>query len=227
MNGPGMGYGNQGYQQGGRGPGDQYPPPPAVMSPAQAIPPQQGGGKKKVFAIVGGVLGVALLAAVLTVLLVHKGPEEPTGPVAIGGTSTAATGPTATPTPTTPTPTPPPDPTADSTGEPAGSAEPPPSAEPDKPAAPTPVAVTIVCKPGCDTVRIDGKNIDQSKPVELLPGNHSLEAAKIGYLARVDKFVVKADEPMEKVIELSPAPKSTGGTRPPPCTPGQFIKKCK
>ncbi len=162
----------------------------------------------------------------------HKGPEEPTGPVAIGGTSTAAgTGPGATAAPTpTPTPTPTAEPTADPTAEPARSADPAHTQEPDVPAAPTPVAVTVVCKPGCDTVRIDGKNIDQSKPVDLMPGNHALEAAKIGYLARVDKFEVKAGEAtMEKVIELSPAPKSTGGggNRPPPCTPGQFIKKCR
>ncbi len=231
--GQGMGYGQQGgpggYQQ-GRGPGDQYPPPPAVMSPAQAIPPQQGGPKKKVLAIVGGVVGVALLAAVLTVLLVHKRPEEPTGPVAIGGTSIASgtgTGASAAP---PPRPTTPAEPTADS-AEPAKTAEPAATQEPEVPAGPTPVAVRVVCKPGCDTVRIDGKNVDQSKPVDLMPGNHSLEAAKIGYLARVDKFEVKAGEStMEKVIELSPAPKSTGGgggNRPPPCTPGQFIKKCR
>lgn len=222
--GPGMGAA-QAYPS-GRGPGDQYPPPPAVMSPAHAVPPQQGGAKKKVLAIVGGVVGVALIAAAVTVFVVHRGPEEPTGPVAIDGSATG-TAAQATP-PREPTPPPTAEPAADppSTAEPT--AAPSASAAPDEPAVPAVVPVTIVCKPACDAVRVDGKVVDIRQPIELKPGTHKIDATKVGYLARSETIEVKAGEPFEKVVELPPAPKNP--TKPPAgpkCTPGQFIKKCK
>jgi hypothetical protein len=205
-----------------RGMGEHYPPPPAVMTPA-AIPPQQAGSSKKIFAIVGGVVGVGVLAALITVFVVKPGHEEPTGPVAISsgsgspaeGTPPAPTAPTSAAPPATPDP--PPDPTTSA------------SAAPEAPPGPTTVAVTIVCKPECDAVKIDGKRVDFSKPVELAPGIHSVEAQKAGHLPRVERFDVKAGEPLEKVLELAPAPANPNpNPNPKPkCQPGQFIKKCK
>jgi hypothetical protein len=217
MHGPGMGGMGAPAQPNpyGRGPGDPYPPPPAVM-----VPPQQGGASKRVFAIVGGVVGVGLLVAVVTLFLVRKGPPEPDGPVVVSSapTASASAGPSP---PSSATPAdPPPEP---SPPEPATSG----SAGPSEPEGPTTVAVTIVCKPQCDAVKIDGKLADFSKPIDLEPGLHSLEALKSGHLPRVERFEVKAGEPLEKVVELQVAPANLGPAPKPKCQPGQFIKKCK
>lgn len=206
----------QAFQHQGRGPGDQYPPPPAVIG--AGVPPQQGGNKNKIIAIVGGVVGVALLATVITVFLLHKGPPEEKGPVTIGSGAPSASG-SGQKAADPPSPTPP----DTSTPEPTPSSSATPDAPPDEPQTAT---VTVTCDPQCDTVKVDGKLVDFSKPIELKPGIHKFEVGKQGHLPRVENVEVKAGEPLEKNYELKPLPAQPKGPLKPKCTPGQFIK-CK
>ncbi len=213
----------QAFQNQARGGhGDHYPPPPAVIG--AGVPPQQGGNKNKIIAIVGAVVGVGLLATAITVFLLHKGPPVENGPLAIGSgapsVSNAAPPGIEPAPPTAPTPTPPESAAPDTSApDPAPSA----SAAPD---APKTASVTVQCNPQCDIVKVDGKLVDFSKPFDLAAGIHKFEAAKGGYLPRVENVEVKAGVPVDKTYELTPLPAQPRVPKP-NCTPGQFIKKCK
>jgi serine/threonine protein kinase len=209
----------QAYQhQGQRGPNDQYSPPPAVIG--AGVPPQQGGNKNKIIAIVGAVIGVALIATAVTVFLLQDGTPEEKGPLAVGSGAPTASSSAGT---TAPEPTPPAAPTPAETGAP----EPPASAS-AAPEEPKTATVTVTCTPQCDIVKVDGKLVDFSKPFELKPGIHKFEAVKSGHLPRVENVEVKAGEPLDKSYELTPLPTQPKGQGTKPgCTPGQFIKKCK
>ena len=210
----------QAFQNQGRGRGDAYPPPP-VMSPiAAGVPPQQGGGKGKLIAIIGAVVAVGLLAAVITVLFLHKGPPTENGPVSIkSGAPSASTGAAVEPPPSTTPPPPPPDSAIEPTPSTSASA---------KPDGPKTASITVQCNPACDVVKIDGRVVNASKPIELNPGIHKFEAAKTGYMPRVENVEVKAGEPVDKVYELTALPANPNPRQTTPkCSPGQFIKKCK
>jgi serine/threonine protein kinase len=226
-----QGYGAQAYGVGGRDP--NYPPPPLPNGGAPA------GGKSKVVPIVLGFTAVALVGALATVavLKLRDAPPEDTGPVAVPASSASASSTAAAATDTAAHPT------AEPTAEPSASAE-----------APKVVPVTVLCAPGCDTVKLDGKEVDASKPLELAAGTYTLEVSKSGYVTQTTKLEVKeGDAPIEKKLELvaqpskPPAtatakppststakPPSTGTAKPPStskpptggCKKGPFLKKC-
>ena len=93
------------------------------------------------------------------------------------------------------------------------------AAEPEK------VRVTIKCLPECDAVIVDGDKVDgASEGLNLLPGKHTLELTKAGYLPRKEIIDVEIGAPVEKEYPLQkpgPRPKP----KPKPC--GQFLKPCK
>ncbi|MBL8742909.1 MAG: hypothetical protein JNK04_17490, partial [Myxococcales bacterium] len=124
-----------------------------------------------------------------------------------------------------PTPTPTPTETA-----------PPPSASAT--AAPE-MDVKITCKPACDEIKVDGKAIDQKKPLKLTVGSHEVEVTKAGYVGQTEKLEVKSGSaPQVKTFALQqekgadPPPTAKppntggGGVKPPPCKKGGLIKKC-
>jgi eukaryotic-like serine/threonine-protein kinase len=214
-----QGYAGQGY---GVGRDPAYPPPPV---PNGAFGAAQPGGKSKILPIALGFTAVALLGAAATVLALslRDAPPDDTGPVAVPATSTSAAT------------------TAAATAEP--SAEP--TAEPTaEPSAPKVVSVSFSCAPGCDKLKLDGKEIDTTKPLELAPGSYVLEASKSGYVTQKQTLEVKeGDAPIEKKLELvaqpvqtAPKPPSTGAPKPPStgtpkpptggCKKGPFLKKC-
>jgi serine/threonine protein kinase len=83
------------------------------------------------------------------------------------------------------------------------------------------VEVTFVCVPDCDEVVLDGeRQKDPSQPVQLLPGKHTVQVAKAGYVPRKDTFEVELGKPIEKkypLVRVTTTPKR-------PC--GKFLKRC-
>jgi len=201
------------YSQGGR---DHYPPPP--LQPAK-----QAGSK--IVPIIIGFTAVALLGVVGTLVFLKLKNEQ-------SADGTPVTAPSVEPTVTAPEPAPRPTPTAETTAPvPSTSAS----------AAVPEVEVKIICKPACDDIKVDGKSIDQKKPLKLPVGSHEVEVIKAGYVGQTEKLDVKSGSPLQsKTFTLQqekgadPPPQNTVklpntgtvNTGKPPCKKGGLIKKC-
>jgi len=84
------------------------------------------------------------------------------------------------------------------------------------------VEVSFVCVPECDKLVVDGEKVDKpADPVQLLPGKHTVEATKRGYVPRKESLVVELGEPVEKKLVLV---RITGA--PPKKNCGKFLKRC-
>ncbi len=217
----GGGYGS-GRDQG-------YPPPPGpngMLTSLGAPPPKSS----KAVPIVIGFTAVALLGTAGTVLaLKWKDLNAATdgGPVVVGASASAS----ASAEPPRPASTPTTAPTPSVTTSASAS-------------APPQIAVKIVCQPSaCDEVKLDGKILDAKalKELTLAPGKYPVDVSKSGYVAQSGDLEVKEGSgPVTKTFTLAkeavavpentgsknPGPGPTGGTKPPPCKKGGFIK-CK
>ena len=193
---PGGGMGGMGGMGMGPGAPAQAGPPgmdmgmgmgPGPMAPTTAAPrlPMDGGGNSKKLPIIIGVAVVLLVGVVGAFIVVggkDKDPaEDPNAPIAMPTTSTTGE-----------TPTPP------STGE---APTPPPAAEE--------VEVAIKCSPGCDSIKVDDKAIEDPSKLKLAPGAHKVEVAKSGFVTQTDDITVEAGKKFEKEYKLAEAPKET------------------
>lgn len=206
-----------GQQQGYGDPG--YPPPPGPNGLTQV--PAQRAKKSKAIPIIIALTAVAILAGVAAIVVTKMGNDastaSPDGSGAVA--SNSAPGGTTEPVKTA---DPPPKQTATSetTGG-ASSATPSPSASAttDEPEL---VDVKIACKPECDAVSIDGKQVDAKEPLHLEPGKHKVAISKKGYVPVNETIEVKAGG-FEKTYTLNEMPPQV--VRPPPCRP-TFGKPC-
>jgi hypothetical protein len=108
------------------------------------------------------------------------------------------------------------------------SASAPPSSSADSPPlepASEKVELLVVCTPACEGLLVDNENvekIEEKTKVSLLPGKHTLEARRAGYITV--KETVDVDKAMQKEVRffkpgpLPQAPKL-------PCRRG-ILKKC-
>ncbi|MBW2523821.1 MAG: hypothetical protein JRI23_06585, partial [Deltaproteobacteria bacterium] len=84
------------------------------------------------------------------------------------------------------------------------------------------VEVTFVCVPECDKLVVDGEEVEKpSEPQQLLPGKHTVEATKQGYVPRKESVEVELGDPIEKKIVLV---RITAAPRKKNC--GKFLKRC-
>lgn len=105
-------------------------------------------------------------------------------------------------------------------------------------AAPTPsasvapeektVALTVKCIPDCDKIKVDGEDLTAEQlekmadePLQLLPGKHTVEVGKNGYISRRETVTIALGDPVEKKYILARPGRSV--TRP--C--GDFLNPCK
>lgn len=206
-----------GQQQGYGDPG--YPPPPGPNGLTQ-VPAHKR--KSKTVPIIIALTAVAILAGVAAIVVVKMGDGEPS-PASPDASNAVASNTAATAQPGK-TADPPPKQTATSeTSGGASSATPTPSASassvPDEPEL---AEVKIACKPDCDVVSIDGKQVDMKETLRLEPGKHKVVVSKRGYVPVAETIEVKADG-FEKTYTLNEAPPQV--VRPPPCRP-TFGKPC-
>ncbi len=118
--------------------------------------------------------------------------------------------------------------TAPESATPPASGAPAPTREPDAgaAAAASDALVTFKCDPGCDDVKCDAKIVEHvADGVRLAAGKHTCTAAKPGYVAHVDTFVVQAGEDVERSIVLAKV--RTGTVSAPPKKCGTFLNPCK
>ena len=92
-------------------------------------------------------------------------------------------------------------------------------------ADPKTVAVTLRCVPQCDKIKVDGDDFKiedlEKGPLQLLPGKHTAEASRVGYITRKETFVIELGTPFEREFRLL----KPSGRRPQrPC--GQFLRPC-
>lgn len=197
-------------QQGYGDPG--YPPPPGPNGAPTALPPK---GKSKAIPILIALTVVAILAGVAAIVVVKmndKGPDT-TSSAAVASNSAA------TPEPAKTADTAPKNTSGGDTtsgGTPATSAAPPPSASASSD-APELLDVKITCKPDCDTISIDGKQVDNKGALHLEVGKHKLVIVRKGYVPVSETIDVKAPDGFEKNYTLTEQP--TQVVRPPPCRP--------
>jgi hypothetical protein len=90
-------------------------------------------------------------------------------------------------------------PTASGAPLPSGEASPPASARADEPPK---VAVVIVCIPECDQILIDADEVDPAQKIELLPGKHTVQAIKAGFIPVKDLVTVELDKPFKREYRL-------------------------
>nr|WP_275939227.1 PEGA domain-containing protein [Polyangium spumosum] len=152
-----------------------------------------GGGNSKKLPIIIGVAAVLLVGGAVGAFIVLGGKdkgtaEDPNAPIAITPTG-APTG-------------------SGESAAPAGSGE----APAPPPAAPTEVEVAIKCTPGCDTIKVDDKEITDPATLKLAPGEHMVELSKAGYQTQTENITVEADKKFEKEFKLAEAPKETATT---------------
>ncbi|MDC0749346.1 serine/threonine protein kinase [Polyangium mundeleinium] len=217
------------YQPGGQNDGSGYPPPPPIggggmggagmggqgagapanadmgmgmgpgpMAPTTAAPRLQmdGGGGSKKLPIIIGVAAVLLIGGAVGAFIVMGGKDKPEGedpnaPIAITPTGAPTTSsesgaPTGTGTGEAPPPTPPP--------------------------AAEEVEVAIKCSPGCDTIKVDDKAIEDPSKLKLAPGAHKIELSKAGYVTQSEDITIEAGKKFEKEFKLAEAPKETAQT---------------
>ncbi|HVK64821.1 MAG TPA: protein kinase [Polyangium sp.] len=210
------------YQPAGQNDGSGYPPPPppagmgmggsgmggqgagvpanadmgmgpGPMAPTMAAPRLQmdGGGGSKKLPIIIGVAAVLLIGGAVGAFIVMGGKDKPEGddpnaPIAIT--------PTGAPT------------TSSESGAPTGTGEAPP---PTPPPAAEEVEVAIKCSPGCDTIKVDDKAIEDPSKLKLAPGAHKIELSKAGYVTQNEDITIEAGKKFEKEFKLAESPKET------------------
>jgi serine/threonine protein kinase len=92
-------------------------------------------------------------------------------------------------------------------------------------AADAQVELTLRCVPQCDVLLVDNRaveKLEEKNKLSLLPGRHTIEARKAGYLLRKETIELELGKPQEKDLFLAKL-----GSPPPPATSkkcGQFIK---
>ena len=97
----------------------------------------------------------------------------------------------------------------------------------DAGAEPEKVELELSCKPDCDQILVDNEKIDleehkkNDNKLSLLPGKHTLEARKAGYITRKETIEIEAGKPTKKEI-LMRRPRKR---QPKPC--GQFLNPCR
>ena len=185
MAGPGGGMaGPGGGMAGPGGPGMGGPDMPNAATAAAAmtmIPQAADRPRARASKAVPIFLGITALVLVggAVAAFAFLGKDEGSG---AAGSTTAVTVPTGSAPPTTETPAV----TASATATATASA----TAE----TPPPEVQIKVACVPGCDSVQIDGKPIEEvTKPAKVPAGKHTLTASKEGYTA--------FEESVEVVIE--------------------------
>jgi len=196
-------------QQGQPGqPGPARPPQgslpevsPAVSAAAMTMVPQaidrpRARASKAVPIFLG--LMAAVLVGGAVAAFVFLGKKDPTSGAAGSGTAVSV------PLPTT---------TATATETPSATT-PVPTATATTPEAPPPeVQVKVACVPGCDSLQIDGKAVDEiTKPAKVTAGKHTLSASKEGYAPFEETVEVEITGTEAKVTftkDGSPAQTST------------------
>lgn len=164
-------------QQGQPGPGAR---PPAGSSPEisaavspgamtmvpQAIDRPRAARASKAVPIFLGLMAAVLVGGAVAAF-VFLGKKDPTSGAAGSGTAVVV------PLPTT---------TATATETPSATTPVPTATTTTAEAAPPEVQVKIACVPGCDSIQVDGKAVDEiTKPAKITAGKHTLSAAKEGY----------------------------------------------
>jgi serine/threonine protein kinase len=201
QSGPQGQWGGAAAPQGG--PAQARPPQPsspdlgnasalATMVP-QALERPRARASKAVPIFLG--ITAAVLIGGAAAAFVFLGKKDTTAPAT---TSTAVAVPTSSAAPT-PSETASAAPTTSATATASATAE----------AAPPEVEVKVVCVPGCDSVQIDGKAVEEiTKPAKLAAGKHTLTAAKEGYTTLEESVEVEITGTTGKVTftkEGSPA----------------------
>ncbi len=99
------------------------------------------------------------------------------------------------------------------------------AAAPDAAALRDRADITIVCKPACASVRIDGQVVDDvTAPTFVVAGAHTVTAAApTGFLPQTKRVTVKRGEHAKVTVVLSSA-RAAGPGPAAPC--GKFLKRC-
>lgn len=177
------------------------------------LPPMPPAKKKEKSTLVPIIIGVvaAIVLGGTGVLLLFMGGDDETGPTTVatdagasdpdgeGGSASSAAGVGAEDEPP---------------GEGGGRGEG--GAPVDEPKT---VAATIRCKPACDELLIDNEKVDQDKPLDLVPGKHTVVGSKTGYLPLKTDLMIPAGGPFEKEYPLVPIT----GPKPIPKPCKQFL----
>ena len=190
---------------GGAAPGPEMAPPPHTDAGEAGVPTQAGDGvtpglppmppaKKKdrgnTVPIIIGVVAAVVLGGTGVALLFMSGGDEESSPTTVETDAGASVpdgegGATAT------------DEVAGDPGEGGASGEGGGAADEIKT-----VTATIRCKPLCDTLLIDNEKVDQDKPIDLVPGKHTLLGTKKGYLTLKKDLMIPAEGPFEEEFVL-------------------------
>lgn len=212
---------------------DQQPPQPHVPASASAmtmVPQAIDRPRARASKAVPIFLGITALVLIGGAVAAFAFLGDDGSGAAAAGSGTAAS----VPVPTAPAATE--TPSAAASAEPAATA----SATASSEAAPAEVQITVACKPGCDSVQIDGKAVEEiTKPAKVPAGEHTLTASKEGYTPFEEKVLVEIvdgttakvtftkegspaqttevkdlSQPLEHkvALALAPAAKSTGGS---------------
>ncbi len=179
---------------------DQQQPAPAHSAAAMTMVPQAADRPRarasKAVPIFLGITALVLVGGAVAAFA-FLGGDDPASGATAAGSGTAVT----VPVPTAPA--------ATDTPSSTGSAPATTSATATAEAAPAEVQITIACKPGCDSVQIDGKAVEEiTKPAKVTAGKHTLTAAKEGYTSFEETVEVEINGASAKVTftkEGSPA----------------------
>lgn len=221
FSGPGGPTGPTGY------PGAAYPPQapmgvgtgtfpapaqPGLVTEAEKKPTLELSGARrpasnKLAPVLVAVAGLVLLGGVAGAL-VWMGSKSPS-------TDAPATSDSGSATDTAPSAAPSDEPSAGTAATP----EPPPSAAPTTVPAATSAELTIICDPECDEVTVDGKKVDASKPIGLLPGKHKVVGSKAGFSSASESITLVAGQPMDRQLKLAAKVATPPPVQPPTATP--------
>ena len=169
---------------------DQQLPGPAHSAAAMTMVPQAADRPRarasKAVPIFLGITALVLVGGAVAAFA-FLGGDEGSGSTAAGsGTAVTVPVPTA--------------PTATETPSASASAPPTATATATTEAAPAEVQITVACKPGCDSVQIDGKAVEEiTKPAKVTAGKHTLTASKEGYTSFEENVEVEITGTSAKV----------------------------
>ncbi len=89
----------------------------------------------------------------------------------------------------------------------------------------TKVAVTLRCKPACDKMLVDNEEVEDAEgKLELLPGRHTVQLFKTGYVTREETITVDEGQPYDKEFVLVPIQSGTPTKTKRKC--GKFLERC-